>query len=197
MTTEENDRIEETAVSDSDETSIQPVDQSRPVYEDDRSSELIKFGLLVLVFVVIVVVVALARPFIFDKLVPAIMGTDLTPTPAVGVGGAEEATAVPAAETVPAPGSTGEGQGDVFLPALTSDEPDGGGEGETAVTSTPEPAAETAVPSPITHVVQPGDTLTKIARQYNVSVQALMQANNLLNANYIQVGQTLVIPANP
>ncbi len=44
------------------------------------------------------------------------------------------------------------------------------------------------------YTVQPGDTLTKIATRFNVTTEALIQANNLKNANSIQVGQTLVIP---
>ncbi|MBI3241867.1 MAG: LysM peptidoglycan-binding domain-containing protein [Chloroflexi bacterium] len=44
------------------------------------------------------------------------------------------------------------------------------------------------------YTVQPGDTLTKIATRFNVTTEALIQANNLKNANAIQIGQTLVIP---
>ena len=148
---------------------------------------------MVLVLVIIIGVVALARPLVFERIIPAIMGTNLTPTPAVGVGG--EGEAADETEGVATPETGGE----VFLPALTTDQT--GGEDAAVVEDTPEPApetaAETAVPEPATHVVQPGDTLTKIAQQYNISVQALMQANNLNNPNYIQVGQTLVIPPTP
>jgi LysM repeat protein len=44
------------------------------------------------------------------------------------------------------------------------------------------------------HVVKRGETLTSIANQYGVSVQALAAANNLANPNVIYVGQCLVIP---
>ncbi|HEC21598.1 MAG TPA: LysM peptidoglycan-binding domain-containing protein [Chloroflexi bacterium] len=44
------------------------------------------------------------------------------------------------------------------------------------------------------HVVQFGDTLSTIAEAYGVSVDALIQANNLADANVLAVGQTLVIP---
>lgn len=44
------------------------------------------------------------------------------------------------------------------------------------------------------YVVQPGDTLTRIAARFGVSVPALAAANNLADANQIQVGQTLTIP---
>ncbi len=45
-----------------------------------------------------------------------------------------------------------------------------------------------------TYVVQPGDTLTKIATRFQVSIQSLVQANHLSDPNAIRAGQTLVIP---
>jgi|GEM_PF-1394825 putative chitinase len=44
------------------------------------------------------------------------------------------------------------------------------------------------------HTVQPGETLYSIASRYGVSVEALMQANNLTDG-MIFVGQTLRIPS--
>ncbi len=44
------------------------------------------------------------------------------------------------------------------------------------------------------HVVQTGDSLFRIALQYGTTVDAIVQANNLINANLIIVGQELVIP---
>lgn len=46
----------------------------------------------------------------------------------------------------------------------------------------------------VVHVVQPGDTLTRIGLRYGVTTGALQQANNLPSANLIYVGQRLVIP---
>jgi len=43
------------------------------------------------------------------------------------------------------------------------------------------------------HVVQKGETLTSIAKQYGVSVAALKKANNL-TSDTLAVGQKLVIP---
>lgn len=57
------------------------------------------------------------------------------------------------------------------------------------VTATPEPTAEVR-----THVVQAGDSLSSIAVQYGVTVEAIMQANQMSNPNLINVGQELVIP---
>jgi LysM repeat protein len=44
------------------------------------------------------------------------------------------------------------------------------------------------------YVVQTGDTLFSIARRFNTTVAAVMQANGIANANLIYVGQRLVIP---
>lgn len=45
-----------------------------------------------------------------------------------------------------------------------------------------------------TYVVQPGDTLYMIAVRFDTTVEALMVANNLSNANMLHVGQVLVLP---
>jgi LysM repeat protein len=47
---------------------------------------------------------------------------------------------------------------------------------------------------PVYHVVKVGQNLTQIARSYGVTVQAIVQANNLWNPNVIYVGQVLLIP---
>ncbi|HHX44868.1 MAG TPA: LysM peptidoglycan-binding domain-containing protein [Chloroflexi bacterium] len=47
---------------------------------------------------------------------------------------------------------------------------------------------------PREHIVTQGQTLSSIARMYGVTVQALVDANGLTNANVIYVGQRLVIP---
>lgn len=52
-------------------------------------------------------------------------------------------------------------------------------------------------PSPATgnqYVVKKGDTLYAIAKSYGVTVQQLMTANKLTNANLIKIGQVLTIP---
>lgn len=57
------------------------------------------------------------------------------------------------------------------------------------VTPTPAPTAEVT-----RHVVQVGETMSAIAVRYGVTVQAILQANNLTDPNYLRVGQELVIP---
>ncbi len=46
------------------------------------------------------------------------------------------------------------------------------------------------------HSVHHGETLYLIARQYGVTVDQIVQANNLYNVNRIYVGQQLIIPRN-
>lgn len=57
------------------------------------------------------------------------------------------------------------------------------------VEATPEPTAAVRK-----HIVQPGETMFGIAVQYGVTVQTIMQANNLTDPNYLRVGQELIIP---
>ena len=44
------------------------------------------------------------------------------------------------------------------------------------------------------HIVQPGETLYRIAIRYGSSVQAIAAANGIVNVNLIYAGQQLVIP---
>ncbi len=44
------------------------------------------------------------------------------------------------------------------------------------------------------YTVQPGDNVSKIAVRHGVTAWAIVQANHLANANFIYVGQRLVIP---
>ena len=47
-----------------------------------------------------------------------------------------------------------------------------------------------------TYTVQRGDTLAAIARRYGTTVQAIAQANNIVNPNLIYPNQVLVIPTS-
>lgn len=44
------------------------------------------------------------------------------------------------------------------------------------------------------HVVRQGETLSEIAKAYNVTVSAIIKVNNLKDAHIIRIGQTLFIP---
>lgn len=67
-------------------------------------------------------------------------------------------------------------------------------------TATPAPltplptATPTITPTPVIYVVQKGDNLLGIARQYGVTLQALQEANGILDPRRLQIGQELVIP---
>ncbi|MEZ4869928.1 MAG: LysM peptidoglycan-binding domain-containing protein [Caldilineaceae bacterium] len=69
-----------------------------------------------------------------------------------------------------------------------------GNAGNTTASST---TASSSYPSPltnaITYVVQPGDSLSQIAKNHGMTVQALMEANGLSNSNYVWVGQQLQV----
>lgn len=54
-----------------------------------------------------------------------------------------------------------------------------------------------ATPTPITYVVVRGDTLTRIASHYGVTVATLVAANNLKDPRVIYPGTVLVIPIRP
>ena len=49
---------------------------------------------------------------------------------------------------------------------------------------------------PLTHIVQVGDTLIVIADQYNVSVEEIVNLNNIKNSSLINIGQSLLVPRN-
>jgi len=49
--------------------------------------------------------------------------------------------------------------------------------------------------SPTDYTVKSGDGLIKLARQYNMPVEALAQANNIASTTSLQVGQALTIPS--
>lgn len=56
-------------------------------------------------------------------------------------------------------------------------------------------AASTSTTLP--YIVQPGDTLSMIAKRYNITVDELARLNLLLNPNLIYVGQPLQVPGLP
>lgn len=57
--------------------------------------------------------------------------------------------------------------------------------------------AEEPKPEPFTgvkHVVEKGETLTSIAKRYNVALPDLLKANKSVNDRKLQIGQTLSVP---
>lgn len=134
--------------------------------ESDQRGEFLKFIILVIVLAGAVAAVAVARPLIFDGIVPAVLGWDAPP--------GEETP--PTLEPTETPTTVDEGVSPATLTA----------------TSTITPVRPTATPR--IHVVQPGDNLTKIGERYGVTVDAIMQANQMTNPHRIYPGQRLVIP---
>ena len=65
----------------------------------------------------------------------------------------------------------------------------------------PPPPPPTATPQfgtggpAATYTVQPGDTLSHIAANYNVTVATLAQLNGIVNPDLIRIGQVLAVPA--
>jgi LasA protease len=67
------------------------------------------------------------------------------------------------------------------------------------ILGSPTPDAGRILPTPRQNAdqyeVQGGDTLGSIAQKYGISIEALMQANNITDANLLNVGMTLNVPA--
>jgi LysM repeat protein len=71
------------------------------------------------------------------------------------------------------------------------------GEGAPNYSPSPAPAAETPhVSNGNSHTVARGETLTSIAKMYNVSVIELQKYNHIENDRKLQIGQTLAIPGS-
>jgi len=62
------------------------------------------------------------------------------------------------------------------------------------VEATPTPEPTRALTGFITYTVQPGDTLAKIAAEFGVTVEEIVEANEIEDPSLINVGQVLVIP---
>jgi LysM repeat protein len=56
------------------------------------------------------------------------------------------------------------------------------------------PVEATSSPTPVIYIVRAGDTLSSIAARFNVPLGDLMRANGLTNADFLQIGQELIIP---
>lgn len=56
------------------------------------------------------------------------------------------------------------------------------------------PEADEAGDGPLVHIVQAGETLGIISQQYDVPVEDIAAANDIVNVNSISIGQALTIP---
>jgi LysM repeat protein len=66
---------------------------------------------------------------------------------------------------------------------------------DTAVVPTEVPPTATSEGPVAVHTIKRGETLSQIAQGYGVTIQVIMEANELTDPNRIITGQTLVIPA--
>ena len=150
--------------------------------------EWLKFGLLALVLLATVLIIALLRPYIFNTIIPAVLGEGQPAAPLV-TDEAEAETIKP--ETVEEAATAVPTESDAVVEEETEEVP---AEDAEAVAEPANPADfPTAVPAR-THTVQAGENLTTIAQQYGVTVQAIVAANEITNPDRVTVGTTLIIP---
>jgi LysM repeat protein len=64
-------------------------------------------------------------------------------------------------------------------------------------TTAPPPTTTTAPPEPGQYTVQAGDTPSAIAQRFGITVEALLEANEIRDTGSLQVGQVLEIPVPP
>lgn len=84
------------------------------------------------------------------------------------------------------PGLEGNTPSPAPLPDVEPDLPQDGAESP----DTPAPPAQCRM----IHVVEEGDTLYLIAKQHNVTLEALMQANQTIDPYNMQIGEEICIP---
>lgn len=168
---------------------------------DETQGEMIKFAFLAVVLLGTALVIGLLRPYIFNNIIPAVLGEDLpaatlmnTATEAETLkpdeaGEVEEEAVEAEVEQAPeeADSETEE-----------SNEPEAEEAGEEELEANEEPVNPedfpTAVSPSQTHTVQPGENLTAIARQYGITVQTLVEANKITNPDRVDAGTVLTIP---
>lgn len=117
---------------------------------------------------------------------PAVEPAPAAP-PAASAPAAAEAVETVVAEPpapIPAPSAA-----PAAKPAPTAEKPASPATTSAAVAQKPAAAGGTA------HTVARGDTLTRLAKKYGVSAQAIMEANGMKDADHLQLGKTLNIPA--
>ena len=69
--------------------------------------------------------------------------------------------------------------------------------GETIEAPKAEPVAKAEPPAGTKHIVVKGETLTSIAKHYNIPLAELQKTNKIEDGRKLQIGQTLTIPNSP
>lgn len=80
------------------------------------------------------------------------------------------------------------------LPA-TSAEPGAGESAPAAPVPTVPPTARVVAPAGNVHIIVKGDSLDKIAKQYNTTVAELQKLNKITDPKKLQIGQQISLPA--
>ncbi len=152
-------------------------------------NDLVKFGVLLLIMAGVILVVSLTRPLIFGRIVPAVLGSGQTTAPLPDAGEGDTLTIPPAEELpgYPAPDSANVPD-ESCCDAAAYPAPDA----SATTTDTVTPAVEAT--NFITHTLQPGENLTKLAQQYGITLEEILKANTILNPDEVQAGTTLRIP---
>jgi len=160
--------------------------------EEETRGELLKFGILVIALLFTVLIIALLRPYIFNTVVPAVLGEGQPTAPVVDETDAE--TIKPATEEAEESEAAEEDESDSVGAEEESEATDSSTESPEEVTGPEDPEDfPTAVPAQ-THTVQVGENLTAIAERYGVTIQAIVAANNITNPDHVAVGTVLIIP---
>lgn len=175
-------------------SSAEPADASTLIEQHEhrkhkkrRWGEYLSFVVLAIILIGSIFVVAAVSPIIFDRIVPAVLGWETFPAAETAPEGAPDAPPAVVPET------NGENEGGA---------PGAGGRPETETNADPNAAPvitatqtiTPAVPGVITHTVNQGETLFQISRQYSVTVEAIVAANNIINPDLIAPGDVLTIP---
>lgn len=161
--------------------------------EEETQGELLKFGILTIVLVFTVLIIALLRPYIFNTIVPAVLGEG-QPTAPIIVDETDAETIKPAEEETEESDAAEAGEGEAADTEEESEATDSSTDGNEAAAEPENPEDfPTAVPAQ-NHTVQVGETLTAIAQRYNVTVQAIVAANSITNPDRVAVGTVLIIP---
>lgn len=110
--------------------------------------------------------------------------------------GGDPATATPAVRVSPSPSTPPRSASPSVAPASSAPAPSAQpSTPPTATATVPVPTATPAKKAGQKYVVKSGDTLSSIAEEFGVTLDALIAANNIQNPNLLFVGQELIIPA--
>lgn len=189
------------------------MEQNNPPQTDESQSNqgryewlktIIFFGAVLLITILAIRIIT---PFIFTEYVPDIVGLESTTEQTESTGDTTDAEEVMPAESLENDSSgeeMSEGEAETADGESTDEADESAAETEEAVDPVPteeatsskndEPEEESAEPEYSTYIVRPGDTLTSIAKAYNLTVEELIAANELINPNLLKAGQELRIP---